>query len=199
MKKLLALLGLALLVSSSAMAQVDPDPNGLGIYFDMAGTVRCESGIAPALKSVYLVATNITQPTLGGWEGHVYCDNAGWMFLSAVLAGTGPINLFTAPDFQVGLGVPMDAAPSMLLATVNYFPQNLDPAPFRLGPCQAPSLPDNPVPLYADGINVGILVPFQAPQGSFDLPVAYGNPAGGTCDIVAVEDDTWGGVKSLYR
>ncbi len=197
MKKLLFLTGLLLLVSGVAMAQVDPDPNGLGLYYDMGGTVRCQDGIAPGMKSLYLIATDITQPTLGGWECSISCDSPMWMFLSAVLAGTGPINLFTAPDFQVGLGIPMNNAPSLLLATINYFVQDMNPAALYIGPCSHPSTPLDPTPLYADGANVGILVPFQAVQGNWDLPVAFGNA--GTCDIIAVENDTWGGVKGLYR
>lgn len=195
MKKLLVL-GLTLLMASTAMAQVDPDPNGIGLFFDMGTyTTRCGSA-ASGMLPLFLVASNIETPGgLGGWEAQVRLNGAGLMFLSAVLAGQGPINLYTAPEFQVGLGVPMDFAPNLLLATINYFVMAATPATFYIEPiAHAQSIAGECC--FADGADVGNLVAFQAPQGLWSLPAALLNQ---DCGLVAAEDETWGGVKGMFK
>lgn len=200
MRRLLVL-GLTLLMAGSAMAQVDPDPDGIGLFFDGAYTNRCGSA-ASGMLPLYLVASNLSNGAngLAGWEAQVSFDGAGVMFLNALLAGQGPINLYTAPEFQVGLGLPMEAAPNLLLATINYFVMAPTPAYFRIHPiAHAQSIPGECI--YADGIDVGDLRPFQhpqgvGPQGAWTLPAAILNAP---CDVVAVEDDTWGGVKGMFK
>lgn len=194
MKKLLVL-GLLLLMASTAMAQIDPDPNGIGVFFDQAGTIRCGQATGGML-SVYVIASNISCPGgIGGWEANVTMNAPGLMYLSAVLAGTGPINLYTAPEFQVGLGVPMGYAPNMLLATVNYFVMAGTPGTFFVGPIVHPqSIPG--AACYADGADVGHLVPFQPPQGLWTLPAALLNTP---CGLVGADPATWGGVKGMFK
>lgn len=197
MKKLLSVVGLIILVASVAQAQIDPDHNGLGVYFDQQGLIRCQNGVTPGMKSVYLIATNISQPGgIGGWECKVNNSNAMWMFLSATLAGVGPINLFTAPVFQVGLGVPMSPAPIMVLTTIQYFVQDMNPANFTISAIQYPSVPGVPA-VYADGADVGNLVPFVSPQANWLLPVASANNP--NCNIVGADPQTWGAVKGMFK
>lgn len=194
MKKLLVL-GLVLLMASTALAQVDPDPNGLGLFSDMGYMVRCSSAAGSTMLPLYLVASNISASGLAGWECQVRMTGSGAMFLSAVMAGQGPINLYTAPEFQVGLGVPMDFAPNLLLATITYFVLAPVPTTFAIGPIDHPqSIAGECV--YADAADVGHLIPFQPPQGSWDLPAFVLN---GVCDIVPVQEDTWGGVKGMFK
>lgn len=194
MKKWLVL-GLVLLMASTAFAQVDPDPNGIGLYFDGAYMTRCGSA-ASGMLPLYLVASNLSTPGgLGGWEAMVTMNAPGLMFLSAVLAGQGPINLYTAPEFQVGLGVPMEFAPNLLLATINYFVMAGTPGTFYIGPIVHPQSIAGEC-CFADGADVGNLVPFQAPQGLWTLPAALLNTP---CDLVPVQDNTWGGVKGMFK
>lgn len=194
MKKLLVLAGLTLLMASNAMAQLDPDPNGLGVFFSNTLPNRCESAM-PGMKSMYLVATNISQTGIAGWECKVYCSNPMWMFLNVVYGGLGPINILTPPDFQVGLGVPMETTPFMVLATLNYFVQDMNAAYFRIGACSIPSTADA-VPVYADAADVGNLIAFVSPQADWTLPVAMANVV---CSITDVQENTWGGVKGLFK
>ena len=200
MKKVLALVGLTLLMAVPASAQVDPDLNGLGIYFDLnTFEQRCSpTGPAPmTMLYVYLVASNIRPDlTMGGWECSVYHDVPGLSYLSTTVHGQGPINIMTPPDFMVGLGMWMDWAPYHHLATLQYFVMSNVPATWRVGPLRGTfqSIPGEAC--YADGIDPGILVPFQPPQGSWDLPAAKLYQV---CDIVAVEDETWGGVKGMFK
>lgn len=193
MKRLLVL-GLTLLMASNAMAQVDPDPNGIGLFFDTGYTNRCGT-VAGGMAAVYLVASNISMTGLAGWEVQVRAEGAGAMFLNATLAGQGPINLWVAPEFQVGLGVPMVAQPNLLLATLNYFVMAPSPVILKVGPTDhVQSIPGEAC--YADMVDVGILVKFQPPQGSWTLPAAILN---GACDIVDAQEETWGGVKGMFR
>ena len=195
MKKVLALVALTLLMASSVTAQVDPDAEGFGVFFDLDYTSRCTTLSATGLLNAYVVASNISRPTLGGWEGKVSIDNPNFMFMSATLAGSGPINMLTAPEFMVGLGVPMEAAPNLRLVTIVYYVMALQPANLFVGPCTSfQSIAGEAC--YADGADPGILVPFQAPAGSWLLPAAKVNQV---CDIVAIEDETWGGVKGMFK
>jgi len=195
MKKLMLLVGMLLFVSNLASAQLDPDYNGLSVFFDAQTPVRCQM-VPTGLKTVYLVATNLSQVAgLSGWEGRVYCDNPAWMFLSATVHGNGPINILTPPDFMVGLYSPMESRPFMLLVSLQFFVQNLAPTPFRVGQCSSPSTPG--APCYADGVDPGILVRFVSPAADWSLPVAWANSP--DCNIVQIQDETWGGVKGMFK
>jgi hypothetical protein len=57
MKKLIALATLApLLLSLPASAQIQPIPDGLGLYFDTSAMVRCELSVSGA-TTLYLILT----------------------------------------------------------------------------------------------------------------------------------------------
>ncbi len=186
---------LILLAAGTAGAQVDPEPDGLGIYFDPEATSICADYVGSGTLTTYLSATNVGQPGgVAGWEARLVTDTPDLLFLSAEVVGTGPINLFTAPDFQVGLGVPLACAPVLVLATVHYFVM----VPGTVGsilvqPCSHPSLPG--VACYAAGQDPDLLVPFHSVTGGWDGPAARVN----ACGIIGARDDSWGGVKALYR
>jgi hypothetical protein len=196
MKKLLAMLAIALL-ASSAMATVDPDPDGMGVYFDLDGDVVCTTTAAPFSNVVaYLLATN---PSTGisGWEANI--DVLGAAVAPAWTLAAGLDVDMSAAGFQVGIGtgaLALPAAPAVVLATWSGFVM----APtdviefFVSGVPGSSSFPDSPG--YAAGDNAGDLREFQVSSGTgMNLPVAGIN----TCTVVANEDMTFTNVKSLYR
>ena len=198
MKKLLAMLAIALL-ASSAMATVDPDPDGIGIYFDMDGDVVCTTTVAPFSNVVaYALATNPSATTgISGWEARMWTAGAAPVAPAWTLAAG--LDVDDSPDgFQVGIGTvaPLPHGTTVLLATWSGFimaPTDMVEF-FVSGVAGSVSFPNSPG--YAAGDNAGDLREFQVSSGAgLDLPVAGIN----TCTVVANDDMTFSNVKALYR
>ncbi|HPF34120.1 MAG TPA: hypothetical protein P5571_02615 [Candidatus Krumholzibacteria bacterium] len=199
MKKLLAFMAVALL-ASGAMAQIDPDADGMGVYFDMGATEVCASTVAPFQQIVaYLCITNPSASAgVSGWEAYVTVTGgvvAGAWTLSAGL-DVDP----SAEGFQVGIGtggLALPAAPSVVLATYSAFVQAAggEVAFYCEGVPGSTSFDGTPG--YAGGSDAGDLRACQVSSGTgLGLPVARVN---GDCDIVANEDMTFSNVKALFR
>jgi len=197
MKKLLVTLAIVCL-AGSAIAQVDPDPDGLGMYFDLEGVDYCLDYMG-GQAFVYLLLTNCSQPSgISGWEAHVTYVVPSGDFETGWTLPAGSLNVSAAPDFVVGLGTPMPYAPALLLATYGILVFAPDQMDFFVGPCNTPSLPG--VPAYAAGDDPGLLVPLQPVSGSADLPVAQLNPANGCPgDVIGTQQETFGSVKAMFK
>ncbi len=198
MKKLLAMLAIALL-ASSAMATVDPDPDGIGVYFDLDGDVVCTTTVAPFANVVaYLLATNPSAGGISGWEGQIWTAGAAPVAPAWTLSAGLDVDP-SADGFQVGIGtgpLALPAAPAVVLATWSGFIMNsTDMVEFFVsGVAGSTSFPNSPG--YAAGDDAGDLREFQVSSGTgMDMPVAGIN----TCVVVANEDMTFTNVKSLYR
>lgn len=195
MKKLLAVFAVAL-IASGAMAQVDSDPDGLGVYFDVNGMTYETATVAPfSPVSAYLLLTNPSAPAgVSGWEAVVNV-NGGAVGASWVLAAG--LNVTAAPVFQVGIGTgaaALPAAPAVLLATwTGYIMAPTDVVEFVVMPAGV-SFPDSPG--YAAGDDETDLIPLQ---------VSSGYPYGAACAIingtgvVANEDLTFSNVKNMFQ
>ncbi len=96
MKKLNVLLSIfVLLLAANAFAQLDPDLDGIGIYFDAEATLTCAYTSVP-FESVtaYLCITNPTDATgVSGWE--------------ATIVSAGPA---VAPAWTLASGLDVDAS-----------------------------------------------------------------------------------------
>jgi hypothetical protein len=195
MRKWIALICLvSLATAGGARAQIDPDPDGIGMYFDTAGTEYCRSAVTGP-TSVYLLATNISESSgLSGWEAHVTYTVPAGCFETGWVLPAGSLNVSTAPDFVVGLAAPAPYAPAILLGTYGILVFCPDCIEFYVGPSNTPSLPG--VPLYAAGDNPGSLIALQQSSGGPDNPVLQLNC---DCTIVGDEPTSFGGVKSMYR
>jgi hypothetical protein len=195
MRKFIALAALFLLtITNQTLAQVDRDPDGLGIYFDMDATQYCLDYVGGQLCA-YLILTNCSEPTgILGWECFVTytipagCSEIGWTLPA------GSLNVATPPEFTVGLPAPVPNAPTILLATLCLMILSADPMEFYVGPVHCTSFPT--VPLYAAGDNSGRLIEMHPASGSFYLPVAQLN---GDCTVIGTENATFGHVKAMYR
>jgi hypothetical protein len=197
--------GVALLsLGSTAGAYTGTD--GIGIFFDMTGTQTCVTGVQPYTSvSAYVCALNVSEPSgVAAWEGHTVVEGP-LLNTSYTLAGTGPVNVATPPDFLVGLNVPTPYAPVILLLTIQVFYQGPGPIKFGLGPhLPVSSFPNYPGPGYARGDDVSVLkrlteisnVPIPGQENFFYL--AFINDDA-DCPVTATESSTWGGVKDLYK
>ena len=198
MKKLVALL-LVSMMATVAFAGIDPDADSMGIYFDTAGNTNTLSAAPFAQFGAYLLLMNPANVT-DGFECTVNITPTGgaaYFALANAPAGAGPIDVDSAPfGYTVGVASPY-VANAGAIVLVNY--QFLLTAPggleFRIGQGFVPSLPGGlPVVTGMQG-DTAVLRRCGVASGDVTLPVATVNGGG----VVAVENSTFGNVKSLFR
>jgi hypothetical protein len=191
-----------LFAGGSAGATVDPDPDGIGLYFDESATTACAvAGVAHPFPA-YLVITNPTAEEIWGIEFSMCTETAGG----------SPSQLFKVVTWYAGfldLGIVYDwcvdgraiqfyepvprVGDHVVLAMIQYMILTDMTVSFFLGPHPAESIPDG-LPAYLDGN--GAVLPLQLSSGNPDLPVAQVN---GDCAVVATETTTFGRLKATYR
>jgi hypothetical protein len=200
---MIVLIGLAMM-SSLATAQVDPDENSMGIYFDTNAAVYEHYTYAPFEQvCAYLVVVNPTSRGVSGWECMV--DVVGPCVAQSWTYAGGGLNVYDAVAtglFAVGVGPgPLALVPvnnvCVLATWCAYIMAPPDVVTFTVLPFPGSvTFPDSPG--YVDGDDVGIVVP---------CGVSTGYPYGPYCaainlvssGIIASEDMTWGSVKALYQ
>jgi hypothetical protein len=201
MKKLVVLL-LVSLMATSAFAQIDPDTNGIGVYFDAGATTHELMGQAPSVPfSAYVCITNPTNDVSGLEFGYNIVVPAGMEAMFFRLANVLPVgsidlgvntNIFSG-DYIVGLASPLPASQSVVFVSWTWM--MLAPGltmEFYLGASSIPSLPDYDGPAYEAG---GFILPLGQSTGGLDNPVAAVNMMA----PVAIENASFGSVKSLFR
>jgi len=188
MKKLVVLL-MAMLVASSAFAIVDPDDNMMGLYFDMEADMPVIEAAPYTSHNLYLVMTNMTADTIWGFEcavRHEGTSNIGQF----VIANATAIDVGTAgtPNHIVGFGTPTMVTPVTLLATMSVFYMGAVDEFFLTGSTPSTISEEFPVVLLADS---GVL--------SVGMSAAEGPCAAIGSEVVATENVSFDGIKSLYR
>ncbi len=183
---------LAIMLSSSlALAQVDPEFDSIGIYFDTEASIH-RITLLEGQHHAYLAITRPTDITgISGWECRISTEGPVFVLEYGILGQA--INAATPPNFAVGLAEPFPFADSIIVMDMTILLTGLEEIHFYIHPSYQPSLEG--VPAYASGGNPENLWPLQQSTGGEDYPVAVIN--GDT--PVADEDATWGGVKALYR
>jgi hypothetical protein len=182
----------ALLLPLAAAAQVDPDADGIGFYFDTAATLT--SATVPVIPpgeaqlSVWLVATRMSVPGfIRHFEGVVewdYIDNLVFRGMSAGfdLCWEMPVSYrdVMCTDIEPGTLATSDAVVLGRYDAILYGDQV--PVRFYIREFR----------LWLDG---GTEIAQHPSSGDWELPVAVINgPA-----PVAIQSAAWGAVKSLYR
>ncbi len=204
MKTLLVLV-LSCLMASSAFAVIDPDPDMLGIYFDMNADDNCMFVEANTPFFAYLILTNSTAPAINAYEFSFYnCVCTGlesnlFMMSSNIAHGAdvGGIDVGThtpiSGEYIVGLAESIPTTEATILHSWQYMLLAVLPVQMFIGPSPVPSLPGGlPVVQNAEG---SILMTVGTSTGGPDIPVATLN----TDCVVAIENVSWGDVKALYR
>jgi len=197
MKKLLVLVAAALLISGNSLAQLDPDDNGVGVYFDPCGCCMPCIPLPEGEGFAWLVITHPSAPAgIGGWECRLEVEGPV-AILGYNLLGANPINFTVEPNFLVGLSEPLVnpfTFPTLVVMEIHFLVLDVQPAiEFYLEPNWTPSIPGELA--YADGVDPDILYIMRQSTGGPGEPVAVVN---GDCPV-ANEDATWGQVKTLYR
>ncbi len=200
MKKIAFALLLTLFVAGNAAAQLDPDADGIGVYFDPCACVNCLE--LPAGEHLgYVVITHPTSAEgVGGWEATIFNTGPGVVTEWELLGNA--INVASRPnEFIVGLGEPVInpySFPAVVVAIAHLFIiDDSSPVEFFIDGVYFHSIPDNDQPAYLDGSDYDIIKPLQQIQGSADLPVAIIN---GDCSgVVATTSESFDSLKALYR
>ncbi len=187
-----------LLLPVLAIPQTDPDPNGIGIYFDTDATVVSTTAAAWETVQAYLIATNISQSgEITWWHGHVYPefdpmgppDGIAWVSGDPTNGGFNySMNMPGMGDWSClasSFTTPLLIQPITVLAnlTIQVFDDTL---PIRLfASCQfwnGEWAEETGIPLYPS-------------SGSDSLPMATINGDA----PVAVDCLEWSSIKTMYR
>jgi hypothetical protein len=186
-----------ILFAESALAQIDPDPDGIGIYFDQGATINSVT-VAEGTPYVtaYLVLTN---PSVLGNMVHWSCS------ISSFLEGPGLAQVSGSHTGGFNLDTNMPGSEHWSFE-ISFDPETENPTTGITVLAQlhiVPHVHDEPIYLYVRNGAGGFAfygtdnggADFNPSSGSWGLPVAVINGEAS----VAVEPESWGGVKSLYR
>jgi hypothetical protein len=175
---------------------VDPDVDGLGIYFDLEATEYCAPAPLFVTFNIYLILTNASaEAGVYGWECRIeYEEN-----YPVLVINWQPTNwwggVWDPPNFAIGLATPIPWSPAINLMTITLMLLSIDCTYFYIVPYPYPSIPGEIV--YADGADPNHLITMHQSTGGPDNPVL-----GINCDCpppIATDRASWGAVKELYR
>jgi hypothetical protein len=213
MKKMVLVLTLAVFaLSGSAFAQ-----GNIGVYLTPEGylnpgaddgTGSCGTAEENVPFTAFIVLSELVHPEVWGWEAKFIPDNM--LFLDDAFYGEGFNAATREYEMIVALNDPLMAVDGAVVVgelqyMIDYFSD--------------PALPSH---VFIEGTYFSSIDPPQGPPGVLIAPggpVVYlhnalGDPdcapprpcptipqliINGDCDVVGVEDSTWGSVKSLYR
>ncbi|MCP4291129.1 MAG: hypothetical protein GY780_04775 [bacterium] len=185
----------AMLMALQASAILSPEPDQLGLYFDVQADEVCLQGAGPySTHNVYLIYTNPT-------PGAILAVNAGYdldgnaMVLSTVLPGN-PIIIPDPGNLGGNFNGPESTSEAMVLSVLSvlYMSVDDDQVDFFLGSFGAPH-GGTPEVQWADGTwhptemifpNGSVMASINAQDCGFLFPVA-------------TEECSFGALKSLYR
>lgn len=185
----LAALSSCLLMAPAANGQVDPDPDGIGIYFDTAATVVVTTASAGEVVTAYLIGTRLSQSGEIDYWGTRLCPVGG-----AAIGGAprGSYNYATnMPGDPCWSCVALEPDPALLAGEITILADlqievwdTLIPIGLHVSGNNRYSLAGSPVEhaLYPS-------------SGASDLPVAMINGEA----PVAVETGSWSRIKAIYR
>lgn len=195
MKKLVVLL-MAMVIATGAFAQIDPDPNALGLYFDMEATI-VEGPAGVPFTTAYLLLTNPTEAYVNGFELKINTDGA--YIMGATFAGdVGGANVggdLLQGTFFVGFNAPVSTGQITEMAELTFMAVGDMNAMFLSSVGVDASLPTElPIIVYSDssGDQWMHIATTTALPG---MPCFIINGTG----VVATESMSMGSVKALYR
>ena len=211
MKKLVVLL-LVSLVATSAMAQIDPDPNSIGIYFDDGAMENCTTAVPFVPFMAYYCLTNTTVGQVGfyefGYENIATGPEFSFAFQQdfpangldeSIVGATFDIGSGNAylGDHIVAMGLGFPGVPVTILHSkelILYQAQSVDMYLFESTQTSVPGR----LPVVLDiSLDPSEFFTCNQSTGGWEFPVAQINPPG-DC-VVALEAASFGSVKSLFR
>jgi hypothetical protein len=119
MKKLISVLTLSVLITGSAFAIMDDGVSSLGAYSDNLGDSNCFTVSANVPFSIYWVMANSDVANLGGFEFAWRFEPAVTHFVLGTTLPAGALNIGTANNMIVGLGLGLITSEATVLAVHN--------------------------------------------------------------------------------
>ena len=198
MRFLPAFLIITALAAPNAHAVVDPDPDGIGVYFDLNADIT-ETMASPSLPFwTYVILTNPTRAEIysisfsfnivvpPGTENSIMRVSQVVDFICIEPAVFHPLY----GDVVCGGDVPIPGSPAVVLLSWMFMLTDTIPVDFYLGQSNMP----DPAQQLAYESESG-WVPMHVSSGDPALPVAMINGTG----VVSAEATTFGRLKALYR
>jgi hypothetical protein len=194
-----------LTAAAAAFAQpADPDPNGIGIYFDQGAVDEswCASGTVGSQVTAYLCLTRASDPSgFTDWEARI--ESSVPTTLAGFQIRGDATNAATAPEFVVSYGTPLPYQLSTVLLDITVDVVWEWSIALRVWPATVPRGAKN-LPAYATvdtpafqtlGYSFGWDEIAEIPNwcASINDAGCLGGPS------VDVEATAWGRVKALYR
>lgn len=189
------------LVSSSALAVIDPDPDMMGIYFDLNADENCLTIGASTPFNAYLILTNPTSSGITGYEfGLDVVVPAGMEAMIFTLANYSYCESEWFPEYPVGMGgeyivglrSPCPTAPATVIHVWQYMLLHVIPVEMYIHSISNPSIPGD-LPIVQTGESH--LMQVGLSTGGPDIPVATVN----TDCVVGEQEVNFGNVKALFR
>jgi len=194
------------LLAGPVMAQIDPDPDGIGIYADLDAA---QPGIQVPLFTefdAYLIATNISEDDILSWALRLY-PSSGLYFaaypvpyecsvLNVHTHGTD-LNIICSNTLNGEDSIPLGTGPQVHLMTLSMVvvepgPHGLYIEPYDYSPFTEPYPEYSSVRTIANGLP---WIELNPSSGSCELPVFVVNGD----EPIANEEMSFGKVKRLYR
>ena len=206
MKSALVVLIIVMGIGTAASADpVDPDANGIGIFFDEGAIADsyCAMASVGTQLTAYLCLTRATDTSgFTNWEGLIESSVPGSL-VGFSIRGDGT-NSAVEPEFVVSYGTPLPYQISTVLLEITVEVVWQWPTGLRVWPVSAPS-GSVELPAYATTASAGV---YQTLGYSFGWDAGTKIPNwcaainDDTClsgPSVATDSATWGGIKALYR
>ncbi|MBC8424961.1 hypothetical protein H8E07_12625 [bacterium] len=213
MNRTAALSVLMILACGAAVAQpIDPDPDGMSIYFDESGSTYCLTvddwvpmiGAGPTIN-IYLLVTRPSTPLpyIQGWEAHVEIMMNSYTPTTSLTPTPGAIDLAKEPDDYVvvadGDAAIQVGGDTVILATAELawlgFEGHAEAWLLLRGVEGSQLFPVSPG-YYSDESEAP--TPCQALFGGWGRCIWVNGDCHWWTDRLVDESLTWGEVKSLY-
>jgi|GEM_PF-3431542 len=186
-------------------APVDPDPDGIGIYFSQAadGTSWCtDAAVGSQLKAYVCLTRAVDTSGFTAWEARVECS-VPEAVVGFDLRGGG-VNAAVEPEFVVSFGTPLPYGISTVLLDITLDVVWEWSIALRLWPADAPSGP-KPLPAYTTTALAGTYRTLGYSLG-WDAATMVPSWCAGINDdncltgpSVPADNASFGSIKALYR
>jgi len=196
-KHLLLTLLLSLAFVLPSLAQLDPDPDGVGIYADLDG-LQNNLMTGEGIIELYVLATGISAPDgMAAWELSLFYD--GPLVYAGHVIPYNNVNVGQWPSYSVGHAQAVHApAPIMHLMTLTFVVTGTN-TPGEIFIRQA-DMPEggsigNNLPAYCNGVPPYDLYTMFPSSGGIDAPVFRVNGD----QPVATKSVSFSGIKALFK
>jgi len=199
MKKLVILLAVSLM-AVSAFAQIDPDPNGIGVYFDTGAMTNAATWAGFTQNNAYVCITNPTGNVAAVEFGYNLTVAPGMLVRTAevypatAVEASGNHAVPTAGENIIGFGSPLPATSSVVVMSWTFMLFGAVPVDFYITGTSVPGLPGGE-PAFVDQADLLMYKLQQSTGGPLSAVATVNNPP----TPVPVESASFGNVKSLFR